>query len=100
MIPPPGVCPRPGSPVSAASSVACPLWPARERLQFQRSIEADVVARPSLGQCVWVDFNRQYRRSSSEQSETVAQPNRPGLPCPPEPVVIPITKPQKGATNV
>ena len=73
MSPPPGVCPRPGTPVTEASSVACPLWSARERLALQRSIETDSAAHAGLSALVWADLNRRPRRAA-------LLPSRPSLP--------------------
>ena len=67
MTSPPVVCPRPG-PHNPGPD--CPLWDARQRIRFERSIEAEADSRPSLGQLVWADFNRGFQRPS-------APPTRP-----------------------
>lgn len=69
---------------------------ADERLR--RAIQAEP-ARPSLGELVWADFSRQHKRSSAPDPEHAAAAARPALPSPPEPIVLPIPKTQKGVTD-
>jgi hypothetical protein len=71
MSPPLGVCPRPSTPIARANSVACPLWLSRERIAFQRSIEADGAARLGIGALVWADFNRSDRRPQAAPTRPV-----------------------------
>lgn len=69
------VCPHPGP---SRAGPGCPLWDARERIQFQRRVEADAAACLSLGVLVWRDLCRETRRPSS-------LPTRP-MPVSPKPV--------------
>lgn len=67
----PHVCPLPGP---HGPGPDCPLWDARERIAFQRSLEADGAARLGMTALVWAELTRP---SSS--------PTRP-LPVRPQPI--------------
>jgi hypothetical protein len=85
MTPPPReVCPRPGAPADPASTVPCGLWSARQKLHFQRSIEADGAARLGMTALVFADaINRGFQRPA-------IPPTRP-VPLLPEPLAVPST---------
>lgn len=75
----PQVCPRPGP---HGPGPDCPLWDARERIHFKRSIEADGAARLGMGALVCADFNRGFMRPASPPTRPVplAVPSIPVLP--------------------
>jgi hypothetical protein len=79
MSPPPKVCPQPGAPASTnADEASCPLWSARQKLHFQRNIEADAAARLGLSTLVQADLN-------GHDPKPKALPTNPILINPPEP---------------
>lgn len=55
--------------------------------------------RPSLGELVWLDCNRDGLRGSAKCRHTLTA-DRPALPAPAEPVVLPTPKTQKGVPHV
>jgi hypothetical protein len=78
MTPPPReVCPRPGAP-AGASSAPCPLWSARAKVQFQRSIEADAAARLGMTALVYADAaSRGFQRPVVPPTRPVPIEHRP-----------------------
>jgi hypothetical protein len=92
MTPPPNICPRPGS-APDPSGKSCPLWDARERIQFQRSIEADGAALADMSSLVRDDMNISYWRR--EGLPTRPTPITPGPLAVPSTPFVPIAK--KGA---
>lgn len=70
----PLVCPRPGP---RGAGPDCPLWEARARVQFQRSIEADGAARVGMGALVWASMNRDSKRPDSPPTRPVPIEARP-----------------------
>jgi hypothetical protein len=63
--------------------------------QLRQGIEAEARHGHSLGELVWMDFQRECRRPSWPPP-----PNRPELPAPPIPVVRPSISSPKGAEHV
>lgn len=78
------VCPHPNTIQNPRGEglADCPLWDVRERIQFQRRVEADAAARLGMSALVWADFNRAYQRSG-------ALPTRPTPPVPPQIAALP-----------
>lgn len=82
----PLVCPLPGP---RNPGPDCQLWSARERIRFRRLLEIDHASRLGLGDLVWADFNRSYRRP----------PVPPTRPLPPGSQPISSTSRMKGAEH-
>lgn len=77
----PTICPQPPHPED------CPLYDRRLAYGSDEPLRRAILTekpRPSLGQMVWADFQRECRRPSSPG------PTRPALPPPPEPTPLPI----------
>jgi hypothetical protein len=76
----PRVCPHP-NPQPVGPGPDCALAEAAARIRFQRLVELEADSWPSLGQLVYADLNKSFRRPATP-------PTRPA-PTPAEPVTLP-----------
>jgi hypothetical protein len=76
----------------------CPLWDARERIDFMRSIEADGATRIGMGALVWADFNRVFQRPASPPTRPFPAVGQPPAALP-DPSPEPVTVAEKGVSQ-